>query len=147
MIPDLREIRNTILKIDNRLNFLLEKKEINFQKTQPGSPLLKSTMVDTSRNIVDKFALYMIRDEELDSEIQQLRDDLINWIKYYNEEIKRLYKYNDILIIEFLKNELNWKWIDIDRYLHYAEGGSRKKYSRYINNEKKNNKVIESREK
>lgn len=132
MIPDLKEIRNKILEIDNRINFLLEKKEINFKKTQPGSPLLKETMVDTSRSIVDKFALYMINDEELDKEIQELRDNLIIWIKYYNEEIKRLHKYNDLLMIEFLKNELSWKWEEIDNYLHYAPGGTRKKYYRHI---------------
>lgn len=132
MIPDLKEIRNKVLELDNRLNFLLEKKEINFEKTQPGSPLLKSTMVDTSRNIVDKFALYMIKDEELDKEIQDLRDNLLIWIKYYNEEVKRLYKYNDLLMIEFLKNELNWKWREIDEYLHYSEGGSKKKFYRHI---------------
>lgn len=129
-IPNLKEIRNKVLEIDNRLNFLLEKKEINFSKTQPGSPLLKETMVDTSRNIVDKFALYMIRDEELDKEIQDLRDNLLVWIKYYNEEIKRLQKYDDYLMIEFLKNELLWKWRDIDKYLHYAEGSAKKKYYR-----------------
>ena len=132
MIPDLKEIRNTVLKIDNRLNLLLEKKELNFERTQPGSPLLKSCMVDTSRNIVDKFALYMVKDEQLDSEIQDLRDQLIIWIKYYNEEVKRLYKYDDVLMIEFLKNELNWKWLEIDNYLHYSEGGSRQRYNRYI---------------
>ena len=132
MIPDLKEIRKEILKIDNRLNFLLEKKELNFEKTQPGSPLLKTNVVDTSRNIVDKFYLYMVKDEELDSEIQDLRDQLIIWIKYYNEEVKRLYKYDDVLMIEFLKNELDWKWLEIDKYLHYSEGGSRQRYSRYI---------------
>lgn len=130
MIPDLREIRNKILETDNRLNFLLEKKQINFERTQPGSPLLKSCIVDTSRNIVDKFALYMIKDEVLDKEIQDLRDNLIIWIKYYNEEVKRLSKYNDLLMIEFLKNELGWKWKEIDKYLHYSEGGSKKKYYR-----------------
>lgn len=132
MIPDIREIRNKVLELYNRLNFLLEKKEINFERTQPGSPELKSVMVDTSRNIVDQFALYMIKDEELDKEIQDLRDNLLVWVKYYNEEIKRLGKYNDLLMIEFLKNELNWKWREIDNYLHYSEGGSRKKYYRYL---------------
>jgi len=132
MIPDIREIRNKVLELYNRLNFLLEKKEINFEKTQPGSPLLKSVMVDTSRNIVDQFALYMIKDEELDKEIQDLRDNLLVWVKYYNEEVKRLGKYNDLLMIEFLKNELDWKWREIDEYLHYSEGGSRKKYYRYL---------------
>ena len=132
MIPDLREIRNKVLEIDNKLNFLLEQKERNFEKTQPGSPLLKSVMVDTSRNIVDKFALYMIKDEELDTEIQDLRDNLLIWIKYYNEEVKRLSKYDDLLMIEFLKNELNWKWNEIDSYLHYSDGGTKKKYFRHI---------------
>jgi hypothetical protein len=132
MIPDIREIRNKILEIDNRLNFLIEKKELNFEKTQPGSPLLKSTMVDTSRNIVDKFALYMIKDEEYDQEIQDLRDELLVWVKYYNEEVKRLNKYDDLLMIEFLKNELNWKWNEIDSYLHYSDGGTRKKYYRHL---------------
>lgn len=131
-IPNLKEIRNKVLEIDNRLNFLLDKKELNFEKTQPGSPILKTTMVDTSRNIVDKFALYMIKDAELDTEIQELRDNLLIWIKYYNEEIKRLQKYDDLLMIEFLKNELNWRWIEIDNYLHYSEGSSKKKYYRCI---------------
>jgi hypothetical protein len=130
-LPDLKEIRNRILEIYNRLNFLIEKKELNFQKTQPGSPLLKTTMVDTSRNIVDTFALYMIKDAEYDQEIQDLRDNLLVWVKYYNEEVKRLEKYDDLLMIEFLKNELNWKWKDIDAYLHYAEGGAKKKYYRH----------------
>ena len=130
-LPSLKEIRNKILEIDNKLNFDLEKKELNFEKTQPGSPLLKATMVDTSRSIVDKFALYMIRDEELDAEIQELRDNLLIWVKYYNEEVKRLQKYDDLLMIEFLKNELNWKWKEIDEYLHYAEGGAKKKFYRH----------------
>lgn len=130
MIPSLREIRNKVIEIDNRLTFLLEKKQINFEKLQPGSQMFKSVMVDSSRNIVDKFALYMIKDEELDKEIQDLRDQYIIWVKYYNEELKRLSKYNDILMIEFLKNELGWKWSQIDNYLHYSEGGSRKKYYR-----------------
>jgi len=131
-LPSLKEIRNKVLEIDNRLNFLLEKKQLNFERTQPGSPLLKSTMVDTSRNIVDKFALYMIKDVELDKEIQELRDNLIVWIKYYNEEVKRLYKYDDLLMIEFLRNELKWKWKEIDEYLHYAEGSAQKKFYRGI---------------
>lgn len=132
MIPDLREIRNKVLEIDNRLNFLLEKKELNYQRTQPASPIMKA-IVSNSRSPIDKFALYMIRNEDLDDEIQELRDSYIVWLNYYNEEIKRLSKYNDLLMIEFLKNELNWKWNDIDKYLHYGEGGSRKKYQRYKN--------------
>lgn len=146
MIPSLKEIRNKVLEIDNRLTFLLDKKEMNFMKVQPGSPVLKATMVDSSRNIVDKFTLYMIKDEELDQEIQDLRDQYIIWVKYYNEELKRLSKYDDILMIEFLRNELNWKWEQIDEHLHYSDGGSRKKYYRFIKkNEIQNCKTKKNR--
>lgn len=148
MIPDLREIRNNIIKIQNRLNYLLNQKQINFERTQPGSPRLKEAIVDSSHNFVDTFALYMIKDEKLDDEIQELRDSYYNWIEYYNKEFKRLRNYDDLLMIEFLRNELHWKWEAIDEYLHYAYGSSRVKYDRHFKkNEKKDIKVNEVRKK
>lgn len=136
-MPDLKEIRNTLIQIQNRLNFLLNQKEINFERTQPCSPRFKEAIVSQSRNFVDTFALYMIKDEELDAEIQDLRDQYYNWLEYYNKEVKRLSQYDDVLMIEFLKNELHWKWYEIDRYLNYATDVSRHKYAKYFN-EKKN---------
>lgn len=148
MIPDLKEIRNTIIKIENRLNYLLNQKQINFERTQPGSPRLKEAIVDSSHNFVDTFALYMIKDEQLDDEIEELRDSYYNWIDYFTKEFKRLKNYDDLLIIEFLRNELHWKWDAIDEYLHYGYGSSRVKYDRHFkNNESKNNQVKESRKK
>ena len=148
MIPDLREIRNTIIKTENRLDYLLTQKQINFEKTQPGSPKLKEAIVDFSHNFVDTFAFYMIKDEELDAEIEELRDSLDNWKNYFKKEVKRLTNYDDLLMIEFLRNELHWKWDRIDEYLHYAYGSSRVKYDRHFKNyEKKDNEVKESRKK
>lgn len=148
MIPDLREIRNTIIKTENRLEYLLTQKQINFEKTQPGSPKLKEAIVDFSHNFVDTFAFYMIKDEELDAEIEELRDSLDNWKNYFKKEVKRLTNYDDLLMIEFLRNELHWKWDTIDEYLHYGYGSSRVKYDRHFkNNESKNNQVKESRKK
>lgn len=131
-MADLKEIKNKVTETENRLNFLLEKKRINFEKTQPGSPSFKSTMVDASRNLIDKFALYMIRDEDLDQDIQNTRDEYYAWVKYFNEEVKRLYNYEDVLLIEFYRNEFKFSWNQIDKMLHYSEGSSRKKYYRHI---------------
>jgi len=147
MIPDLKEIRNTIIKIQNRLNYLLNEKQINFERTQPGSTKLKETIVDSSHNFVDSFALYMIKDEKLDDEIQELRDSYYNWIDYYNKEVKRLRQYDDLLMIEFLRNELHWKWEKIDEYLNYGEDVSRHKYNKAFKNEIQNNKTEKPRKK
>lgn len=148
MIPDLKEIRNTIVKIENRLNYLLNQKQINFERTQPGSPRLKEAIVDSSHNFVDTFALYMIKDEQLDDEIEELRDSYYNWIDYFTKEFKRLKNYDDLLIIEFLRNELHWKWEAIDNYLHCGFGVSRNKYDRHFKkNEKKNDETKEPRKK
>lgn len=145
MIPDLKEIRNTIIKIENRLNYLLNQKQINFERTQPGSPKLKETIVDFSHNFVDTFALYMIKDEELDAEIEELRDSYYNWVDYYKKEVKRLTNYDDLLMIEFLRNELHWKWEQIDKYLNYGYDVSRHKYNKAFKNEIQNEQTKKSR--
>ena len=144
-MPDLKEIRNTLIQIQNRLNFLLNQKKINFERTQPGSPRFKEAIVSQSHNFVDTFALYMIKDEELDVEIQELRDQYYNWLEYYNKEVKRLSQYDDVLMIEFLKNELRWKWNAIDNYLGYAPDVSRHKYCKYLKNETKDDEIKEIR--
>ena len=132
MIPDLKEIRNNVIKLQNRLMYLLNQKQINFERTQPHGVNIKDTLISSTNNFVDTFALYMIKDEKLDAEIQDVRDSYYNWLDYYNKEIKRLSNYDDVLMIEILRNELRWKWEQIDSYLNYGTDVSRKKYEKHI---------------
>ena len=126
----LKECKNEIQKLQNNLRFYLNKKKINFEKTQPSSIKLKEIMVDGGFRDWDPFMSYMIKDEECDKEIYLLQKELNNYQTWFTNEMLRMLKYDDLPLIVYLKEEENKSWRDIDNFFHYAEGTTKKRYFR-----------------
>lgn len=127
----IREAKNEIKKAENELDLYLTKKKINFNKTQPGSISLKDVMVDSSRNIFDKYTHYVIKDEEYDIKIIGLQETINAYEKYIINEIKRMSQTDEIGLICYLKEEEKKSWLEIDNLLHRSDGYSKVKYCRY----------------
>lgn len=127
----IREAKNEIKKAENELDLYLTKKKINFNKTQPGAISLKDVMVDSSRNIFDKYTHYVIKDEEYDLKIIGLQETINAYEKYIIEEIKRMTQTDEIGLICYLKEEEKKSWTEIDKLLHRSDGYSKVKYCRY----------------
>jgi hypothetical protein len=127
----IRETKNIIKQLENELELYLEKKQINFEKTQPSCTKLKDIIVNKGNTIFDSFTTYMIKDEECDDRIYELKGKILAYEKYLNNELDRMREYDDIPLIIYLKEERQWNWRDIDKYLNLGEDYSRTKYKRF----------------
>jgi hypothetical protein len=131
----LSEIKNELIKLNNQLENKLTLKGINFEKATGTTLILKDVITSKTNFKFDKFTHYVIKDEKYDEEILYLQKEINAWEKLFFEEIERLIKYEELPLIIFLKEEEKWKWWEIDKVLHYAEGGARLKYYRSKKNE------------
>lgn len=127
----LKECKNEIQRLQNNLRFYLNKKKINFEKTQPSSIKLKEITVDGGFKDWDPFMSYMIKDEECDKIIYLDQQELNNYQTWFTNEIIRMKKFDDVALIVYLKEEEHMNWKDIDKLLDYAEDTSRTKYKRF----------------
>ena len=128
------EAKNRINQIENELSYLKEKKVINFEKTQPSSPKLKDIVEGKSNSKVvnDKYTHFIIKNDDLDNEIIALEKEKNSLDRFILNEIERLKKYDEIMLIEYYREQgLSWK--QIDRLLYKASGYSRLKLYRAKN--------------
>lgn len=125
------DAKNRIVEIDNELTYLKEKKIINFEKTQPSSPKLKDIVEGktNSKVVNDKYTHFIINDIDLDKEIIALEKEKIALDRFILDEIERLKKYDEIMLIEYYREQgLSWK--QIDKLLYKANGYARIKLYR-----------------
>ena len=116
----IREARNEEEKLGNELELYLEKKKINFNKTQPGS-IKYQDIVTHSNILIDKFTHYVIKDVELDEHILALQEEINSLEKYIIEEMKRISKSPDSTEqIKFYRDELKMSWEEIAKRVHYS---------------------------
>ena len=73
----------------------------------------------------------MIKDEECDDKIYALKDSILAYEKYLNNELNRMREYDDVSLIVYLKEEEQWSWREIDKFLNLGDDYSRTKYRRY----------------
>lgn len=125
----IRGAKNEIIKRENQIEYLKEKKCINFEKTQVKSLAYKDIAIIAS-GTSDKFAHFIIQDEAIDKQIITLEREIMNYNTFILKEIERMRKYDEIALISFLRDE-GKQWREIDQKLHRADGYSRLKYSRY----------------
>lgn len=117
---NIREARNEVDKLSNELELYLEKKKINFNKTQPGS-IKYQDIVSHSNILIDKFTHYVIRDVELDSKINSILEEINSLEKYIIEEMKRISNSPDMTEqIKFYRDELKMSWEEIAKRVHYS---------------------------
>lgn len=127
----IRETKNIIKQLQNELELYMEKKQINFDRTQPSSSKIKEVITSRSNSIFDSFTSYMIKDEECDDKIYALKDSILAYEKYLNNELNRMREYDDVSLIVYLKEEEQWGWGEIDKFLNLGYDYSRTKYKRY----------------
>ena len=133
----LKEIRNKIIKLNNNIENYCGLKKIEFEKTQPKAMIFNKLKVDVSHVNYDLFIKYVIKSNKYDDKIIPLEKELLQYQTLFINEIERMKKYDEIPLIEFLKYEVELTWGDIDKFLCYAEGTSKKKWDRYKTIEKK----------
>ena len=103
----IREVNKIIRDLNDELELYLTKKEINFNKTQPMSIKIKEMLVDQTFNYHDKFAHYMIKDEDLDNKIVALLSSINAYEKLKINRIRSiaLANENEASIIKFREDE------------------------------------------
>ena len=132
----LKEIRNNIMRINNNIENYCGLKKIEFEKTQPKAMIFDKLKVDVSHVNYDLFIKYVIKSNKYDDKIIPLEKELIQYQSLFINEVERMKKYDEVPLIEFLKYEVGLTWGDIDKFLHSAEGTSKKKWDRYKISEK-----------
>lgn len=114
--------KNEIDKLQDTLELYLQKKKINFIKSQPGSPIMKDIITgkNDGKAIFDKFAHYIIKDEELDSEIYSLQESINAYENYIIKEMKRISKYGRSELVRYYRDVEKKKWDEISKLTHYS---------------------------
>ena len=132
---EFKELLNNIEQLQNRLEFYLNKKKINYGKTELHTSSIKEVSNSINNVKTDIFCDYMIQDKECDKKIIQYRTELLNYETLLNKEIERMSRYDEIGLIVFLRFSCNWKWKDIDKALNRGTDYCRTLYNRFKKNE------------
>lgn len=114
--------KNEIDKLQDTLELYLQKKKINFIKSQPGSPIMKDIITgkNDGKAIFDRFAHYIIKDEELDTEIYTLQESINAYENYIIKEMKRISKYGGSELVRYYRDVEKKKWDEISKLTHYS---------------------------
>lgn len=67
----IKELRKNLEKSLKELETARNKKILNYEMTQPGSPTLKTILISGSPLLTDTFLLYAIKDEDIDEEYRK----------------------------------------------------------------------------
>ncbi len=141
----IKEANNRIDEIDNKLEYYLNKKELEFIKTQPKGTDIK-TDITTGGARVDKNIQYMIICEQYDPIIESLQNEKQVLLDFVEKELKRINKYRDVeqQIIYYKEQYIprypdEVTWYFISRKVHASESTCRRIYKKY-----KKSRFIES---
>lgn len=115
----IREAKNDLERINNELELYLEKKQINFERTQPQASKFKDVILSTGF-VNDKFLHYVIKDENLDSKIIALQKEKNAIENFIIKEMERILKNKGNEYIVYLRDELKFSWNKISRYANYS---------------------------
>ena len=117
---DIGSAKNRITKLENDLDVYLTKKKINFIKTQPKSPKLDSLGIFKTNEIFDKFTHYVIKDEELDTTIYAIQEEIASLQNYIVKEMERISKNGGCELVVYLRDEEKIHWDKIAKITHYS---------------------------
>ena len=128
------EANKKIEKIDNELEYWINKKELILQDTiYPPTP--DSTVERTQGGKrVDKYRFLDYSIDEIDPEIDRLYKEKKILEEYIEKELIRLGKYNEIeQLIVFYKEQTteNYTWFQISQRVHYSTTQCRRIYRKF----------------
>lgn len=126
----IKEAKTEIKRLENELDLYATKRNINFNKTQPGAIKIKDIIVDSTHTNVDSFLNYVSRDIEYDTKIFELLTCIYTYKLYIAKELKILSEDDEVGYIRYLREEENKSWREIDNMLHRGYDYSRTKLKR-----------------
>ena len=115
----IEKAKNKIEKLNNELNVYLEKKQLNFLKTQPKATQLKDAVVN-SNFINDKFVHYVIKDEDLDDNIYCIQKEINSLEAYIIKEMERISKNSKSDLIRYYRDIAKYRWEKIAQLTNYS---------------------------
>ena len=86
----IREVKKILRDLNDDLDTILTNKKINYQRIQPQSIALRDIVVDQSHSSFDKFAHYVIKDEDLDIKIVSLLQSINSYESLIIKRIKSI---------------------------------------------------------
>ena len=106
----------------NELDLYLEQKEINFIKTQPGSPIMRDIIEGKSDGfrISDKFTHYVIKDDTFDEKIFALQKEINALENYIIKEMEIINKAGGSYLIRYYRDIEKYSWNKISRLTNYS---------------------------
>lgn len=84
---NLKKANNQIERIDNNINYWLNKKELEIAKIMPQAVDFKKEVVKTSRNKTNKFLYYTSKVENIDLELDFLYKEKEILLEYIEKEL------------------------------------------------------------
>lgn len=84
----IREVKKILRDLYDDLETQLKLKQINYEKTQPKATSMDKILVDTSHSSFDRFAHYVIKDEEYDLKIVAINESINSYNELLTKRIK-----------------------------------------------------------
>lgn len=131
---NIKDANNRIEEIDNKIEFLLNKKELEVSKVLPKATSFEKEKISKTRTEKYKFLHYVYEVEEIDKKIDILHKEKQILLEFVESELKRLKKYNDIeqLIIYYKEySDLKYTWWQIANEVGYSQTQCRRIYRNY----------------
>ena len=128
----IKEINNDIKHLSNQLDYYLDIKYKNWLSTQPKSiDYAKDNTQGGSR--VNKFEAYLIKDEMIDPDINELQNEIFRLTRYVERELERIGELEPLAkTICELRSENN-KWEKISEITQYSIRQCQRIYKRCTN--------------
>lgn len=128
----IREANIQIKQIDNDIEILERKKELEFMKTQPGAIKTDKEIVDGIQ-VIDKNFNYVVKSDEITRELNlklKEKENLENWV---DKELRILKEYEPLKakIVRLREGTQKMTWNQIANAVGYTERQCRRIYRNY----------------
>lgn len=131
---NIRLANNRIYEIDERIDYLLNKKEEEITKVLPRATKFEADKVFSTRVESNANLYYIIENEKIDAEIDFLSREKDILLSFIEKELRRLKKYHEIenIIIYYRENKLRkYTWEKIAHIVNLSERQCINIYQKY----------------
>ena len=129
----IKEANNKLEKIDNDIEYYLNKKELEIAKIMPKATDTTKEIVNGGKR-VDRYSKYVIEIDEIDKELDILYADKKNLENYIEKELHRLGKYREVeQLIVYYKEQCieEYTWEEIGKKVYMHKDNCRKIYRKF----------------
>ena len=135
----LKDANYEVERLENKLNKLLNDKEILEIIIDPKSTDYTKVMVDGGKHGGSIQEVYILKEDlprwqDLDRRIQRTQEEIQNNVDWIDKELKILNKYNKVeqLIVYYKEIDIKeYTWYQIASMVHYSISQCKKIYKRY----------------